>query len=196
MTAPADLVLSATLRPGEAHSAFRAVLDALARPGTVTRLPDGPLRSVPATLLPVLALADLGTPVCVLENDGRWADAVAVATDAPNVGLGQARLVAAVRPMAPDELRALRRGSAATPEDAALACIPVTDVDGGRRRWRVSGPGTVSGSAIAPAGLPDGFTEARADAVAQFPVGIDLLLVAPDGRIVGLPRSSTLTEED
>jgi alpha-D-ribose 1-methylphosphonate 5-triphosphate synthase subunit PhnH len=196
VTAPAELVLSATLRPGEAQHAFRAVLDALARPGTVTRLPDGPLRSVPATLLPVLALADLGTPVCVLEQDGRWADAVAVATNAPTVGLGEARLVAAVRPITLEELRALRRGSAVAPEDAAFACVPVTDVDGGSRRWRVSGPGTVNGSVIAPTGLPTGFAEARAETVAQFPAGIDLLLVAPDGRVVGLPRSATLTEED
>lgn len=193
MSAPADLVLSATLRPGEAHHVFRAVLDALARPGTVTRLPDGP---VPPTLLPVLALADLGTPVCVLEEDGRWADAVAVATNAPTVGLAEARLVAAVRPITPEELRALRRGSAAAPEDAALACVPVTDLDGGPRRWRLSGPGTANGPALAPSGLPGGFVEARAEAVAQFPAGIDLLLVAPDGRIAGLPRSATVIEED
>jgi alpha-D-ribose 1-methylphosphonate 5-triphosphate synthase subunit PhnH len=197
VTAPADLVISASLTPGDAHQVFRAVLDALSRPGSVTRLPAGPLGAVPATLLPVLALADLGTGVCVLDEDGRWGEAVAVATNAPTVDLGEAKLVAAVRPVTTADLGALARGSAAAPEDGALACVPVTDLDGGAAVWRLSGPGVPGGTAIAaPVGLPDGFAVARAGAVAHFPAGIDLLLVAPDGRVVGLPRSTTLAEED
>ena len=54
-----------SLSPTGAQLVFRAVLDALARPGTIHRLPSAsaePLAArVPAALLPVLALADLTT---------------------------------------------------------------------------------------------------------------------------------------
>jgi alpha-D-ribose 1-methylphosphonate 5-triphosphate synthase subunit PhnH len=36
---------------------------------------------------------------------------------------------------------------------------------------------------------------ARADVVQRYPSGIDVLLIAPDGRLVGLPRGTTVEEE-
>ena len=72
--------IPAALTPGGAQAVFRATLDVLARPGTVKRLPsaaDEPLAAhVPAALLPLLALADLSTPACVVgpEATGRRAD--------------------------------------------------------------------------------------------------------------------------
>lgn len=41
-----------------------------------------------------------------------------------------------------------------------------------------------------------GFVAARAGVVAAYPGGIDVLLVTDDGRIVGLPRTTTITEEN
>ncbi|MFK0279436.1 phosphonate C-P lyase system protein PhnH [Streptomyces sp. NPDC090499] len=210
----ADLVTAAKPSPRQAQAVFRAVLDALARPGTTTRLPADPAGRVPAALLPLLALADLGTGFRVLEaadgaggadgadgadgagGPGRWSEVVAVATNAPAVPLAEARLVAAVRPVTPAEIRQLRRGSAEAPEDGALLCVPVAALDGGPRKWRLSGPGVPGGLVVAPDGLPDGFAEARAEAVAGFPAGIDLLLAAPDGRLLGLPRSTAVVEEE
>ena len=87
MTAP---VLVPVLDPDTAQRAFRAVLDALARPGVPAALP--PAADVPPALLPVLALADLDTPVCVLgdEPDSAWADGVATTTSAPPAPPGAA----------------------------------------------------------------------------------------------------------
>ncbi|MEU0965001.1 phosphonate C-P lyase system protein PhnH [Streptomyces sp. NPDC005917] len=193
----AELVTAAKPAPAQAQRVFRAVLDALARPGSTTRLPAELTGPVPAALLPLLALADLGTGFCVLEDgSGRWSEVVAVATNAPAVPLPDARLVAAVRPVAADEIRRLRRGSAEAPEDGALLCVPVSALDGGPRKWRLSGPGVPGDLVVAPDGLPDGFVEARAEAVAGFPAGIDLLMAAPDGRLLGLPRSTAVVEED
>ncbi|WP_210583691.1 phosphonate C-P lyase system protein PhnH [Streptomyces sp. GESEQ-35] len=193
----AQLVTAAKPTPAQAQGVFRAVLDALARPGFVTRYPADVPGTVPTALLPVLALADLGTGFCVLE-DGvqRWSDVVSVATNAPAVPLEAARLAAAVRPVTPDEIRRLHRGSAEAPEDGALLCLPVSDLHGGARNWRLSGPGIPGELVVAPHGLPAGIVEARAEAVAGFPAGVDLLLATPDGRVLGLPRSTTLVEED
>lgn len=192
MTETAELIRSATLRPGEAQGAFRAVLDAVACPGRVTRLPEG--LSVPPALLPVLALADLGTGVHVLADEPRWADVVGVATGAFDAPLDQARLVAALRAITGAELRALCRGSAQAPEDAALATLAVSDVAGGDTVLRLAGPGIPGTVEIAPRGLPRDFAAARGHA--DFPAGVDLLLVAPDGRLLGLPRSTAVTARE
>ncbi|MEU6654391.1 phosphonate C-P lyase system protein PhnH [Streptomyces sp. NPDC046900] len=191
----AELVAAAKLRPAQAQGVFRAVLDALAQPGRVTRFPAGVPGTVPPALLPVLALADLGTGVCVLEEDGsrRWSDAVGVATNAPAVPLEQARLAAAVRPVAAEEILRLARGTADAPEDGAVLCLPVTALEGGPSTWRLSGPGVPGERAVAPLGLPEGFVAARAELVGGFPAGADLLLATPDGRVMGLPRSTTVT---
>ena len=178
---------------------FRAVLEALARPGTAMALPSGPLRKLAPAVVPVFALADLGTGVCVLENDGGpvRADAVATATSAPLWPAELARLVAAVRPVTDDEVRSFSRGTALGPGGRRAG------VAGGRRRrlvengrWRLTGPGIAGEATLAPRGLPDGFVAARADAVAGYPAGIDVLLVTEDGRVVGLPRTTTITEEN
>lgn len=228
--------------PEGAQAIFRATLDALARPGTVKRLPsaaDEPLAAhVPAALLPVLALADLSTPVCVVADadsgpSGRTAsdEIVRVATNAPRAALGDARLVAALRSLAFDELASLRTGTAAAPEDGALACLAVAGIaivegappvapagpdkghavaDGtegadtpgdddesssARLLLRVSGPGVPGTRAVIVTGLPAGFASARCRLVAGFPAGADLLLIAPDGVMAGLPRTAEVHEE-
>ncbi|HYH32300.1 MAG TPA: phosphonate C-P lyase system protein PhnH [Pseudonocardia sp.] len=182
--------LLVALRPDEAQRTFRAVLDALARPGTPVALP--PVGDVPAALLPVLALADLDTPVCVLGHEW-WGDALTTATSAPVVPLGAARLVAALRPLAAGESAILRTGSAAAPEDAALVALAVPGLDGGPP-LRLSGPGVPGTRTVAARGLPQDLITARA--AAAFPSGVDLLLVAPDGAAIGLPRSTRIEEED
>jgi alpha-D-ribose 1-methylphosphonate 5-triphosphate synthase subunit PhnH len=195
--------LATALRPADSQQVFRAVLEALARPGTAMALPSGPVRRLAPAMVPVFALADLGTGVCVLENEiprspgefQDWADAVATATSAPLWPAELARLVAALRPVTDDEIRGFCRGTAAAPEDAALVSLAVADVTGGDRRWRLSGPGIAGTATLAPRGLPDSFVAARAEAVGGYPAGIDVLLVTDDFRVVGLPRTTTITEE-
>ncbi|HEX4248943.1 MAG TPA: phosphonate C-P lyase system protein PhnH [Pseudonocardia sp.] len=201
-TGPDVLTPAAPLPPVVSHRVFRAVLDALARPGSPAHLPgwtsSGAGYETPAALLPLLALADLGTGIHVLEQPEvatRWSDALATATSAPVVPLERARLVGALRPITPAEVGALCRGTALAPEDAALLAVAVTDLVGGPARWVLSGPGVPGTRTIAPAGVPEGFLAARADAVHRYPIGIDVLLVAPDGRVLGLPRGTSIDEE-
>ncbi len=174
-----------------AQRAFRAVLDALARPGVPAALPA---LDLPTALLPVLALADLDTPVCVLGDSaaGTWTRALATATAAPSSPLGAARLVAALRPLATGELAVVRTGSAAAPEEAALVVLAVPALDGGPA-LTLSGPGVPGRRAVTPRGLPSDLVAARA--ATAFPAGPDLLLVAPDGSVLGLPRSTRIEED-
>jgi alpha-D-ribose 1-methylphosphonate 5-triphosphate synthase subunit PhnH len=185
------------MHPADSQQVFRAVLEALARPGTPMALPHRPLEMLAAAVVPVFALADLTTGVCVLENAGDpWAAAVSTGTSAPTWPAEMARLVASVRPVSDDEVRGFTRGSAAAPEHAALVALGVRDVHGGPRRWTLSGPGVRGTAAVAPQGLPAGFVAARAEAVDAYPAGIDVLLVTDDGRVVGLPRTTAIIEEN
>jgi alpha-D-ribose 1-methylphosphonate 5-triphosphate synthase subunit PhnH len=216
-TAVLATALPTALTPGGAQAAFRAALDALARPGTGKRLPTAdaePLAGrVPAALLPLLALADLSTPACVVsDDDGDWDEIVRVATNAPRAALGDARLVAALRPVTADELADLRTGTAPAPEDGALACLAVTGIatedgtgpatengipntESGGTRLRLSGPGVPGTRTVVVTGLPAGFAATRDRLVASFPAGADLLLIAPDGTMTGLPRTTKVEEE-
>lgn len=178
-----DRIAASTLRPDESWQVFRAVLEALARPGNVVSLPKERLDQTPAVLLPMLSLADLGTPITVLDDGEGWAEVVGTATSAPAAPLGQARLVGATRTVTTGELRAMARGSAFAPEESALVCLAVPELEGAG--WVLSGPG-VSGT-TRMTGL-DGIESGRA--------GIDLLLVTPDGRMAGIPRSTTIEKEE
>ncbi len=129
----------------------------------------------------MFALADLGTGVCVLENDKSrtggpdWADAVATATSRTAVAAELARLVAAVRPVTEDEVRELLPGALPLAPGDGRAGV----AGGGRRRtaahaaWRLTGPGIAGEATLSPRGLPPGFVAARAEAVAGYPAGIE-----------------------
>jgi alpha-D-ribose 1-methylphosphonate 5-triphosphate synthase subunit PhnH len=205
MTATASMPLSAA----QSQLIFRAVLDALARPGTIHRLPaaghGAAGEGTPAALLPLLALADLTTPACVLADVGDWPEVVRAMTSAPAAELAQARLVAALRPVSGSELAALRTGTPAAPEDGALACLSVTGIrpvpvsgapDGGAdgRLLRLTGPGIAGTRQLLVTGLPPGFAVVRRTLTGEFPAGVDLLLITADGDLAGLPRTTQIDE--
>lgn len=199
----------ATLSPAESQLVFRAVLNALARPGTLQRLParDG----VPAALLPLLALSDLSTPVCVLAGpaageetageetagegtagEAGWPGAVRALTSAPVTALREARLVAALRPVTDGELSQVRVGTATAPEDGALVTLAVDGFAPSAPGHFLSGPGVPGPAELRVAGLPDDFIRTRRQLTEAFPAGADFLLVAPDGTLAGLPRTTRI----
>lgn len=195
-------VARTALAPEVSQRVFRVVLDALARPGQLGQLPAQP--GVAPVLLPLLALADLDTAACVLtgsDSGTGWADLVTLATSAPAVPVDRARLVAALRPIRPDELRALPRGTALAPEDGALVTLAVatelwsapTARTTRATRFRLAGPG-IPGRRETLLPMSAELLTARAEAVAGYPAGIDLLLVDPAGRVLGLPRTTTIEE--
>ncbi len=178
---------------------FRSCLTALAEPGRVVALADrvaveDGMTGLPAPAAPILVLGDPTTPIAAFPDDPdavRDVERLAAITHAPTVPVHRARYALAYDLVAPASLRALCRGSHLRPQDAAMLVQGVASVTHGRP-WRLSGPGIAGTCLVSLAGPDEEFFAARAEVVAGFPTGVDILLCDPAGRLVGLPRTTRI----
>ncbi|SAL77090.1 carbon-phosphorus lyase complex subunit [Caballeronia peredens] len=195
-----------TLVPGfndtvhDAQRVFRALLDALSRPGSIVAidaaLPDNhAMRDALAGRVPLaafaslLALTDYSTPVFIEREDNVLGDALRFHASAPVTRDRRAAAFAYIddaRNM--PALDAFSQGDTETPEDAATLFIRVPSLtEGDPLVWR--GPGIAESRTVAIAGLAREFWQQRAALTALFPCGIDCYFVA-GGALVGLPRTT------
>lgn len=207
--AEANWQLLRELTPATSQRVFRAIMDAFARPGTVHRIPTDELPvGLPAAVLPLLALADLMTPMGALRSIEAGSDAAsatgldaatdAVAAIARVVGArvvptSAARYALALAESA--QLSELSPGTHWSPETAATLVQRVgairTDVTSG---WRLTGPGIPPYAPVVLAvdGLSEQFIAARTELVSDYPSGIDSILVCDDGTLVALSRTTRI----
>lgn len=177
----------------DAQRCFRALLEAMSRPGRVQTLavelePPPPLGRAAAAAL--LSLADADTPV--------WTDAGAEAADwlrfhagCPLVAApGDASFLLACS--APPPLGRLQTGTEEEPHRSATLILQVAELEEGQG-WRLTGPGIESAHQLRVQGLPEGFLTAWAANHARFPRGVDVVLCA-GGRLAALPRSTRIEE--
>lgn len=171
--------------PVQAARAFRAALNALARPGTHRALtganPPAPLSVAAGTLL--LTLADATTPVHLAASHDTAAvrDWLTFHCAAPLVAPGQA--VFALGSW--EALQPVSRFAIGTPDYPDRAATLIVEMAGAAPfNARLTGPG-IRGSV--PVALPD--IAAFAANHARFPLGFDTFLAMGD-RITGLPRST------
>lgn len=179
-----------------AQANFRALMDALARPGTIQPLAtDAGAGVLDASLAAAaLTLADHETPLWLspaLAADRGACDWLAFATGAPLVdepARAAFALVAEADPL-PD-LGQFALGTQDYPDRSSTfvkACASLT----GGAKLSFSGPGVQSRVDGAPQGLGDDFAERWARNRALFPRGVDLILCA-GGAVMGLPRTLTV----
>lgn len=173
--------------PVEAARAFRAALEALARPGRVQRLtgtnPPAPLSVAAGTLL--LTLADGTTPVHLAPSHDCEAlrDWLTFHCGCPLVGAEDA--VFAVGTW--DALRPVGRFAIGTPDYPDRAATLIVEVPAfDPPNARLTGPGIAGETNLL---VPD--VAAWAANRAGFPLGFDSYLTCGD-RIAGLPRSTRL----
>ncbi len=176
----------------DAQSAFRAVLEAMSRPGRVvqagtTLRPPAPL--MPAAAAVLLALADADTPLC--SDAGADVEAwLRFHCGAPFVAAPEAAFVLATSP--PPALDTLAAGSEEKPQQGATLVLQVVALEA-RAGWRLTGPGIEREHRLAVRGAPAGFVAAWAANRTRFPRGVDVVLCAGD-RLAALPRSVTIEE--
>jgi len=184
-----------------AQSTFRAVLDAMARPGRVLPMqtdvsPPPPLSAAGAAV--ALTLCDHDTPVwlaaglranaavgdwlrfhcgCALVDDPAEA-AFALAGGAENLPAFDAFSI----------------GTPDYPDRSTTVVLQVDSLSSGTRLV-LTGPGIRDRSVLRAEPLPPDMNERLAANRRLFPCGIDLVLVAPTA-VAALPRSVRVTEED
>ncbi|HWU16830.1 MAG TPA: phosphonate C-P lyase system protein PhnH [Devosia sp.] len=183
----------------QAQQGFRAMMNALANPGTVQDLalaltPPAPLSPELASVL--LTLCDHDTAV--------WLDGT-LATEAvtnwlhfhigsPLTTAPQEAAFAALGQGAALQLSAFSLGTDLYPDRSTTLAVALQALSGGETLV-LKGPGIERSIEISPVGLPDNFLEQWTQNGALFPRGVDLLLVA-DGAVIGLPRTTRISRKD
>jgi len=203
MARPASLPAT-TIAPGfddpvlRSQATFRALLDALAEPGserTVAGIAAAPAPLGPVAAAVIATLADFETTV--------WRDAplrtpeieawLAFHTGAPAT-LAADRAVFALlgdAEAAPD-FADFALGSDVDPSTSTTLILAVAGFAEGRR-YRLAGPGIDGAREVAIAGAPADLAARLAVNRTLFPCGVDLILAGPTS-VIGLPRTTRLEE--
>ena len=176
-----------------AQSTFRAVLDAMSRPGLVVRIGEGltppaPLNAASAAVLLTLLDADAAlylTPEA--ESAREWL--VFHATPRMVESMPEADFALALT--MPD-LGFLNAGTDDGPEEGATLILQVAGFGVGAP-FVFAGPGLPAPRAVRIAGLPVNFAACWAANHRRFPRGVDLILCAGSD-LMALPRSLTVKE--
>jgi alpha-D-ribose 1-methylphosphonate 5-triphosphate synthase subunit PhnH len=180
----------------DSQRVFRAVLSALSRPGTPVPVasdlaPPAPLNVAQAAI--ALTLLDLDTPA--------WLDPVAATDEVADwlrfhcgcplvADPAKAAFALLADSAGVSELGRFHPGDAEFPDRSATLIAAISGIGCGRT-VTLRGPGIEGKTTVALDGLPDEFDLRWADNHALYPLGVDLILAAPE-TIVGLPRSTKM----
>lgn len=186
---------------GASQTVFRALMDAMARPGTVHALPNvtvppAPLSASASALIATLADAD--TPVwldAALTKTSAVRDWIVFHTGAPVVSNPSDAAFALVA--APQNLSALNGFSLGTqefPDRSTTIILQVATLSDGAP-LTLEGPGIKDQAELAPDPMPQHFENQWRANRAAFPRGVDLILAAP-GCVAALPRSARLVRRE
>lgn len=180
----------------DAGDAFRAVLQALSRPGTVHKIAapsEHPERMSSAAASVLLALPDHTTPV--------WLDPSLAETDidtylrfhsgAPVTSTPEAAVFALIaRGTAAFDLGAFPIGTSEYPDRSATVLVEVAAFNDGPS-VDLRGPGIEESRRFAVQGVPVGFWDAMVANNNRFPLGVDVVLTSGD-TVAALPRSTRI----
>ena len=175
----------------DSQHTFRALLDAMARPGQARRLgpalPGVALGGAMARLL--LRLADDETAVWWQNDDAGLAPWLRFHTGAPLADQPQAAAFAVVTDLSQMPCLAdFAQGSPASPEQSTTLMLELPAFEGGvPQAWR--GPGIEHVTVVNLAGLSDEFWRQCLVNQAGFPQGVDMVLTCGEW-VIGLPRST------
>lgn len=179
----------------DAQAAFRTVMDAMARPGTVMPMacdlsPPSPFS--PAAAAVALALLDFETPFWLdrpLAGSPGVTQWLSFHTGAPQVeDPGEAAFAFLADPTNSPPFERFALGSMEYPDRSTTVVMQVDGVSG-LASMRLTGPGIAGSRDFSVAPLPHDFLHEIAKNRAGFPRGVDLVFVTADA-IAALPRST------
>lgn len=178
-----------------AQSTFRAVMDAMARPGTAHRIEtwlDAPPPLSAAAAAIALTLFDHDTTIWLDEalasssHVARW---LRFHTSAPITSEARFATYAMIGdPQTLPELETFALGTDEYPDRSTTLILQLETLAAGRE-LQLTGPGIEDSEILRATGLPADFAERLSRNQKIFPRGVDLILVAGDG-VAALPRTT------
>lgn len=190
MSAPLDTAFAS-------QAAFRALMDAFARPGEIKTVDNAsaPAPFAPASAALIKSLADYETPVWLdpaFEASPEAAEWVRFQTGARMTNEKHAAAFALIAdPLTMPDFLEFALGSEEYPDRSTTLLLQVADFSG--KSFTLTGPGIKESKRAAVSGLPNDFAERMAANRELFPRGVDLVLVAAE-HIIALPRSIRISE--
>lgn len=183
----------------ESQRAFRAIMNAMARPGSVQNLvldispPDGlPVAAAAA----ILTLCDFETALWVcpnLENASAITDYCAFHTGTTRAKTeGQAQFALVDLTSNPLQLADFAQGIAEYPDRSTTIMCIVPSLMGGQTRL-LSGPGIQTTANLFIEGLPGDFDAQWAANHESFPLGVDMVFCS-GASLIAMPRSTRILE--
>jgi alpha-D-ribose 1-methylphosphonate 5-triphosphate synthase subunit PhnH len=181
----------------DTHATFRAVMDAMARPGETRAVPAAltpPAPLSPSAAALALTLLDYETPFWLdaalgeADDVARWLKFHTGASATANPE--DAAFAFAADPLALPPLDAFSQGTPDFPDRSTTLILQVAAFTGGLP-LTLSGPGVKGDRVFAPSPVPPCLAdELRANA-GRFPCGVDIIFAGP-GSVAALPRSTRI----
>jgi len=181
----------------DTQATFRAVMDAMARPGETRAVPaalkpPAPLSASAAAV--ALTLLDYETPfwldtaLAKAEDVARWLKFHTGATATPNPE--EAAFAFAAEPLALPPLGAFSQGTPDFPNRSTTLVVQVAAFTGGAP-LTLSGPGVKGHRTFEPLPLPPHFADDLRANASRFPCGVDIIFAGPR-LVAALPRSTCI----
>lgn len=181
----------------DSQAAFRAVMEAMARPGSRHPVPlavEAPPPLQPAAAALALALLDADTrlwldpPLAAAAEVGAW---LRFHTGTRIVAAPEAAGFALIAdPAGLPALTRFAQGETDYPDRSTTLLLQLDSLTGGPPLV-LTGPGLAAPAALAPRPLPADFVARMQGNRARFPLGVDLVLAAGD-LVAALPRSTAV----
>lgn len=190
MTAP-----TMSVQAQQEQATFRALLDAMSRPGTVHHLPmprpdDGVWGGA---LLVLQALLDHEVTFHVVGDQTQPHDQLLRRTGARSAPLERADFVLARGGGAVAAVEEAREGGFEEPERAATVVLLVDSLGGNGVALTLSGPGIEATSMLSVEGVPAEAFESLRRRTITFPQGVDAILVDTADHVAAIPRSTRIS---
>ena len=185
----------------DAQKHFRVLLDAMARPGSIRFLGDVPLTS-PKDLHGATALvgfALLNGDVTFYAKDDGVVSYLTVNTTSQMASADVADFIFVKGDLRSPAVLAAKVGSLRYPEEGATVVVDVNtvtdEVCDRALAVTLSGPGVATQKTVYVRGIDVAILSDFVSQNAEFPMGIDMILVDRDGAITCVPRTAKVTWE-
>jgi alpha-D-ribose 1-methylphosphonate 5-triphosphate synthase subunit PhnH len=183
---------------------FRAALNALSNPGTISMIVHDatlPSKGHSSSAAWMLAMLDADcrlwlSPTLAQSNASEWLHFHTGCRIVEDVSTAQFLWVAAQDAL--PSLSGLAQGSDTYPDQSATCLVDVVEVNSNsnetnNQSWILRGPGIQNETTLSVLGLPADFLVQWATNHARFPRGVDIFLATPE-HLVGLPRSTRISQ--